>query len=245
VNPAVTVSMVATGKMPLDEAAVYVVGQLIGGFIGAMAANAIWQQQLVVGAGSGNLNAEAYAAEVIATCGLVGAIHASVRGGNGNRLPVVVPAAVVAGSLAAPFGMANPAVALAAGVIGGGLAVGSILPLVLLELAFAGIVAIAVALLYANRDASVVAGPQAFVVQLGTSLTADMQDDVYTAIATALRPQDVVVCSGGECKIILDGASEEAVEAVRHRIETVIEFTIATHQLTQVDFDLVPLTTGG
>jgi glycerol uptake facilitator-like aquaporin len=245
INPAVTVSMVVTGKMALDEGAVYVVSQLIGGFIGAMAANAIWQEQLVVGAGSGTLNAQAYAAEVIATCGLVGAIHASVRGGNAHRLPLVVPAAVVAGSLAAPFGMANPAVALAAGVIGGGLGVASIVPLVLLELVFAGLIAIGVGLLYGGVDASELAGPKAFEVRLDPYLDIELRAHVIASVKTALRPQDIVVCDDQQCRIVLEEATEDVVEVVRRRIETVIAFSTAEHQIRNVEFDLVPLAIGG
>jgi glycerol uptake facilitator-like aquaporin len=245
VNPAVTASMVATGKMPVDEGAMYVFSQLIGGFIGALGATAVWPQQAVIGAGSGTLDAKAYGAEVIATCLLVGAVHAVVRGGNSSRLPVIVPAAVVTGSLTAPFGMANPAIALAAGLVSGDLGAASVVPLVVLEIAFASLVAIGVGVLYGNLDASAPTGPRAFEVRLDPGLDRQVRDHLVGAVRAAVRPQDVVVGDEQGCRIVLDQASDEVVDTVRRRIDTVIELSPIEHQLRDVDVELVPLAVAG
>ncbi|MEM7340621.1 MAG: aquaporin [Actinomycetota bacterium] len=231
VNPAVSISMLATRNLSPTEAIVYVAAQVSGGILGATGANAVWDVPLVAGpgSGSGTLSTASYGAEIIATCALVGAIHAAVRGGNDARLPMIVPAAVIAGSFAAPFGMANPAVTLAAGIVGDAMSIGPILVLVALELASAVAVARAVALLY-GKLASQAAEQKAFEVTLDRTPTVEL-DVVTDAIKAAIRENDSVLrTADGGWRVVLHDASDEVVEAVRQRVSAFVELAIDVTQ---------------
>ena len=233
VNPAVTISMLAARAMPVAEAVVYISAQLVGGLIGAVAANALWDAALVAGPGSRALSTASYVAEVVATAGLVGAIHAAVRGGHADRLPMIVPSAVVAGSFAAPFSMANPAVALAAGIVGGGLSLPAIGGLVVVESIGGALVALAVAVLYGHSIASSspvtsteAASQQAFEVRFSTMPTVD-QAVITEAIRAAIRGGDrVVPTSDGGWLVVLDDASDDIVESIRQRVATFVDLAV-------------------
>ncbi len=241
VNPAVSISMFAMGKIPALDAGTYILAQFVGGLIGALTANAIWQNTLIAGPGTGTLSGASFAAELIATCGLVGAIHASARGGNGDRLPIVVPAAVVAASFAAPFGMANPAVALGAGLIGGGLSVTSLSLLIAIELAFAVVVAAGVRSVYAGQDASEEAETRAFDVQFGGDLDAATTTLATQAVRAALRPEDSVMEAATGCRVVVRGVNGDDVEDMRHRIEATLQLSLASQVLESGGIEVTPV----
>ncbi|MEM7275915.1 MAG: aquaporin [Actinomycetota bacterium] len=246
VNPAVTVSMLAVGRISAQEAAAYVVAQISGGLIGAMAANAIWDTALVAGPGVGSLASNDYWAEVIATCGLVGAIHAAVHGGNESRLPMIVPAAVIAGSFTAPFGMANPAVAIAAGLVGGGLSTSTIAVQVCLELGFASLVGVGVALLY-GKPARHVETQQVFDIRLDSAQPID-EDVVTGAITAAIRTEDRLVrTADGGWRIVVDDVDDATIGAIKDRVEAFVTLATSTEQpdaQATVAASLVPVVAG-
>ncbi|MEM8925002.1 MAG: aquaporin [Actinomycetota bacterium] len=246
VNPAVTISMLVTRELRAPEAAAYIGAQLVGGFVGAMGANALWEASLILGPGSGSLGTASYVAEMVATCGLVGAIHAAVRGGNAGRLPMIVPAAVMAASFTAPFGMANPAVALAAGVVGGGLPIDAIILLIGLELMSAALIANGVAMLYGGSPTPE-ADDLTFDVHFGRAMSAS-PEVVTEAIRAALRADDHVIptCDGG-WRVVLADASDEVVEAVRHRISAFVELALDVEQMGSrpIEANFVPVGANG
>lgn len=244
VNPAVTISMFVTRNIDAPAAALYILAQFAGGALGALGANAIWESTLVVGTASGNLTTASFAAEILATCGLVGAIHGAVLGGAANRLPMIVPAAVMAASFASPFGMANPAVALNAGVIAGGLSAVSIGVLVVAELIACGGVALAVAWLYGPLASAGAPSRQVFDVELGSAGDDAAPETVLDAVKAAVRPNDIVVAgSAGRVRLIIEDATDDDVADIGHRIEATVQLALAqVGELAGPEVKLVPVT---
>ncbi len=244
VNPAVTISMLTTGNIAPIAAAVYIVAQVIGGLIGAAAANGLWDTPLVAGPGAGTLTGPMYLAEVVATAGLVGGIHAGVLGGNAGRLPMIVPAAVMAGSFAAPFGMANPAVAFGSGVIGGGISLGSILGLVAIEMAVGSVIGLVVAQVYRGfGEETGETQNRCYQIELG-DLGSDERRVATGAIQASIRPDDCLVTTPeGLLRVVFTNADDTTVESARHRIEATVQLALlgSQHETGPVRVGLRPL----
>lgn len=134
INPAVSWSMFVTGRIPARQLGYYVLGQVLGGAVGAAVANAVWSQPLAT-VGEATASGQSLVAEAIAAFALVALIHGAVNGGNVAALPLLIPAVIAGASLAAPLGIANPAVAVATSLIGGGASPATMVLLVVIELA--------------------------------------------------------------------------------------------------------------
>lgn len=113
-NPAVTLAELATGKIDRASAAWYVGAQVLGGCVGTVIANLMYELPAIELSTHDRLTAATFLAEVVATFGLVTVIFGVVRSG---RL-IAVPLAV-AGYIGAAYwftsstSFANPAVTIA------------------------------------------------------------------------------------------------------------------------------------
>ena len=115
-NPVVTMVLVIQRVMPARDAFWYVVFQLLGGFVGAVIANAMFEKALIgrsdlLRAGSGQL-----IGELVASFGLVFAILVLIRIDRVVLIAPVVGAWVLAGHLfTSSTSFANPAVTFGRG----------------------------------------------------------------------------------------------------------------------------------
>lgn len=112
-NPAVTLADILLQKRPWSDFGPYVAAQLVGGAVGVMAANLMFDLDAVnvsekVRDGSGQ-----YLGEVIATFGLVALIFSLVRTGR-DHLPAGAVAAYIGGAywFTSSTSFANPAVSV-------------------------------------------------------------------------------------------------------------------------------------
>jgi glycerol uptake facilitator-like aquaporin len=234
VNPAVTLSVYVDRGLGRVEALAYVAAQLAGAFVGAMSANALWDAG-VVHTGVGSVSGLGYVAECLAAGGLVALIHGSVRGGNGDRLPIVVPAFVMAASFAAPFGFANPAVTVAKSFAGDGPGPGALVVLLGCEMASAVVALFGVRWLYQRHaPASAEAdAPAARAPEVGTGVPAGARTfelvhaplsegaaNVLHDVAERLvRRTDLVVKHrDGRFLVLLDAVDDAAMASFERRI---------------------------
>lgn len=114
INPAVTLAELATGKIERAAAAWYIAAQIVGGCVGTVIANLMYELPAIELSTNDRFTAATFLAEVVATFGLVTVIFGVVRSG---RL-IAVPLAV-AGYIGAAYwftsstSFANPAVTIA------------------------------------------------------------------------------------------------------------------------------------
>ena len=136
-NPVVTLVEVALGELRVGAAAVLIGAQLVGGFVGALAANLMFELPAVELSTNDRGGAGPWVAEVIATFGLVIVIFGSARTGRIDSI-----AFAVGGYIAAAYwftsstSFANPAVTVARMLSDtfAGIAPGSVPPFVLAQL---------------------------------------------------------------------------------------------------------------
>jgi arsenate reductase len=113
-NPVVTLADVVLQRRPAREAAAYIPAQLIGGVLGAVLANAMFEVPQGLSTVE-RVGGPVLLAEVVATFGLVLVIFGLVRAGTARAVTLAVPAAVagyIVGAywFTASTSFANPAV---------------------------------------------------------------------------------------------------------------------------------------
>ncbi|CAN5703445.1 MIP/aquaporin family protein [soil metagenome] len=143
-NPAVTLAELVTGKLDRRAVAPYLGAQVVGGCLGAVVANLMYELPMVELATNDRLTGATFLAEVVATFGLLTIIFGVVRSGRLTAVPVAVagyigaaywftsstsvanPAVTVGRTLSDTFAAIRPASApgfIAAQLLGAGLAV--------------------------------------------------------------------------------------------------------------------------
>ncbi|MBX3314084.1 MAG: aquaporin [Actinobacteria bacterium] len=89
-NPVVTLLDRAMGSMTTREASLYVAAQVIGGCLGAVLANAMFELPLVELSGTTRSSPALWLSEVVATTTLLLVIHGCVRTGRASMVPFAV-----------------------------------------------------------------------------------------------------------------------------------------------------------
>jgi glycerol uptake facilitator-like aquaporin len=113
-NPAVTLGELVTGKIAPPAAAAYVVAQLVGGALGAVLANLMYDLPAVDLSTHDRITSAAFLAEVVATFGLLTVIFGVVRSARLAAVPVAVAAYIGAAYwFTSSTSFANPAVTTA------------------------------------------------------------------------------------------------------------------------------------
>ena len=113
-NPVVTLAELATGKIEARAVAPYISAQILGGGLGAVIANLMYELPAIDWSTKDRITAATFLSEVVATFGLLLVIFGVVRSGRASAVPVAV-----AGYIGAAYwftsstSVANPAVALA------------------------------------------------------------------------------------------------------------------------------------
>jgi glycerol uptake facilitator-like aquaporin len=112
-NPVVTVCAAAFRELSARDAAAYIVAQVIGGIVGTIVANAMFDLSPITWSTTARHGTAQFLSEAVATFGLVAVIISTSR-----RRPTVTPFAVAAYIVAAYWftastSFANPAVTLA------------------------------------------------------------------------------------------------------------------------------------
>lgn len=113
-NPVVTLAELATGKIEAKAVAPYIGAQILGGCLGSVIANLMYELPAVDWSTKDRISAATFLSEVVATFGLLTVIFGVVRSGRSAAVPVAV-----AGYIGAAYwftsstSVANPAVALA------------------------------------------------------------------------------------------------------------------------------------
>jgi glycerol uptake facilitator-like aquaporin len=141
----------------LGEAGAYAGAQALGGMLGAVLANLMFDLPAVDWSAKVRSGAHLWLAEVVATAGLVAVVFALARSGR-----AALSAAAVAGYIGSAYfftsstSFANPAVTLARALTDtfAGIAPGSVLPFVLAQLAGAAAGTAVVTLLYPDAGAA-------------------------------------------------------------------------------------------
>ncbi len=113
-NPAVTLAARLLGELTTKTAVVYVAAQVVGGIVGAIAANLMFELDAVNWSTHERSSANLLLSEVIATLGLLLIIWGVVRGGRADAAPYAV-AAYIGGAyyFTSSTSFANPAVTIA------------------------------------------------------------------------------------------------------------------------------------
>jgi glycerol uptake facilitator-like aquaporin len=254
INPAVTASFLALRRISLRDACAFTGAQIVGAIGGALLANGLWGSD-IVSMGRSGVSGAGYAAECLAAGGLVAVIHGTWRAGAGDRLPFVVPSFLAAASIAAPFGYANPAVAIAKTIAGGGPSIPSLAGLVACELLAAIVAAALVRYLYGPADeVPAAAGPAATEVRSGPgfSLAATYEiicgpaaDEVVRVagqvIDRLVRPTDFVVRHiDGRLLVMLDSADDAARASFERRANDQVALALMAAGLPVAHIALVP-----
>ncbi len=113
-NPAVTLVALSRRELSVGEAASYVVAQVLGGLTGAAVANVMFTLPALHPSTQARDTPNLWLGEMVATAGLIAAIGALTRTGNGRLGPVVVPAWIGAAYFfTSSTSFANPAVTIA------------------------------------------------------------------------------------------------------------------------------------
>ncbi|MGY2874481.1 glycerol uptake facilitator-like aquaporin [Marmoricola sp. URHA0025 HA25] len=154
-NPVVTLVELAFGVVRADEAAALVGAQFVGGFLGAVAANLMFDLDPVSLSGHDRTGGHLLLGEVVATFGLVLIVFGSVRSGRNETV-----AFAVGGYIAAAYwftsstSFANPAVTVARMFSDtfAGIAPGSVPWFVVMQLAGGLLAWLAVRFLYPAED---------------------------------------------------------------------------------------------
>jgi glycerol uptake facilitator-like aquaporin len=136
-NPVVTLAEVVTRKIERRAAAPYLTAQVVGGCLGAMVANLMFELPAIEWSTQDRVTAATLLAEVVATFGLVTVIFGVVRSGRVAAVPVAV-----AGYIGAAYwftsstSFANPAVTVARTLSDtfAGIAPASVLPFIAAQL---------------------------------------------------------------------------------------------------------------
>ena len=204
----------------------------MGAVVGAVMANVLWHVSTLT-PGRGSVTTTSLVAECLAAGGLVGVIHGTAKGGAANRLAVVVPSFVLAASFAAPFGFANPAVAIAKALAGDGPGAGALMLLLVCEAVAAIVAVLVVGEPYRDREAvpAVAATdgstPIATAAPRGTrtlelvtpTLSPEAQHVLHDVTERLVRPTDLVVQHrDGRFLVLLDAAEDEAVASFERRV---------------------------
>jgi len=113
-NPVVTIVERALGAITSREAAALVVSQFVGGFLGAVAANVMFDLDAVSISSHHRASGGHLLGEVIATLGLLVVIFGAARSGRGDRIAVSVGGYITAAYwFTSSTSFANPAVTIA------------------------------------------------------------------------------------------------------------------------------------
>jgi glycerol uptake facilitator-like aquaporin len=113
-NPAVTLSFRAFGKVTTSDAVAYICAQTIGGTLGAVIANLMFELPAINLSTRTRSSGALWLSEVVATVGLLLVIHGVVRSGRGSAVPYAV-GAWIGGAywFTSSTSFANPAVTIA------------------------------------------------------------------------------------------------------------------------------------
>jgi glycerol uptake facilitator-like aquaporin len=114
INPVITLVDLALGGIDRGVAAAYIAAQVLGGCLGAVAANVMYDLPVVSLAGRERAGGALWLSEVIATAGLVLIVFALLRAGRGSAAPFAI-GAYIGGAyfFTSSTSFANPAVTLA------------------------------------------------------------------------------------------------------------------------------------
>jgi glycerol uptake facilitator-like aquaporin len=113
-NPVVTLVERALGVISSTDAAVLILGQLLGGVLGALVANLMFGLPPVTLSTRGRGGGGIWLGEVVATLGLLVVIFGTVRSGRGDRVAFAVGGYITAAYwFTSSTSFANPAVTLA------------------------------------------------------------------------------------------------------------------------------------
>jgi glycerol uptake facilitator-like aquaporin len=113
-NPVVTAVERALGLVTTREAALSVVAQLLGGVVGAVVANLMFELDAVSVSGHHRASAGTLLAEVVATAGLVVVVFGSLRAGRLEAVAYAVGGYIMAAYwFTSSTSFANPAVTMA------------------------------------------------------------------------------------------------------------------------------------
>lgn len=113
-NPAVTITARLLGLVDTTRATTYVIAQVVGGVVGVVVANAMFELPLVSVAATVRSGPHLWLSESVATLGLVTVIFSLVRSGRTGMVAAAVGAYVTgAYFFTASTGFANPAVTIA------------------------------------------------------------------------------------------------------------------------------------
>jgi len=113
-NPAVTLAELVTGKIELRAVAPYIGAQILGGCLGTVVANLMFELPAIDWSTKDRITAATFLSEVVATFGLLTVIFGVVRSGRMTAVPIAV-----AGYIGAAYwftsstSFANPAVTVA------------------------------------------------------------------------------------------------------------------------------------
>ena len=113
-NPVVTLVDRLSGSMSTQDAVSYALAQTVGGCLGAVVANLMFELDAVNLSTKDRSSGALWLSEVVATVGLLLVIHGCVRGGRRESVPYAV-AAWIAGAyfFTSSTSLANPAVTVA------------------------------------------------------------------------------------------------------------------------------------
>jgi glycerol uptake facilitator-like aquaporin len=111
-NPAVTLVMSALKQLPTSHALPYIAAQIAGGILGALAAHIMFELPLISWSQTARTGTGQWAAEIIATFGLIGTILAGVKFRAESVAWLVGLYITAAYWFTASTSFANPAVAI-------------------------------------------------------------------------------------------------------------------------------------
>ena len=137
-NPVVTLVERALGALGTAQAAVLVLAQVVGGVLGAVVANLMFELPAVAVSSEERTGAGLWLGEVVATTGLVVVVFGALRGGRGPQVAFAVGGYITAAYwFTSSTSFANPAVTLARTLseAPAGIAPGSVTGFVLAQLA--------------------------------------------------------------------------------------------------------------
>jgi len=146
-NPVVTLADRALGGLRTGDAVAYVVAQVVGGVLGAIVANLMFELDAVALSGTDRSSAGLWLGEVVATFGLLTVILGVVRSGRSAMAPFAVGGYIAAAYwFTSSTSFANPAVTIARSLTDtfAGIAPGSVPAFVVAQL-LGGLAAVALA----------------------------------------------------------------------------------------------------
>ena len=113
-NPLVTITDRMLGTVSSRDTVLYVLAQIVGGCLGAMLANVMFELPAVDFSGHTRSSGALWVSEIVATVGLLLVINGCVRSGRANVVPFAV-GAWIAGAywFTSSTSFANPAVTIA------------------------------------------------------------------------------------------------------------------------------------